>query len=174
MLGITDGLSTIAQGISNEIGDTILNIPQIRPPRSFIRSTIDPTVKVLSNFSLRSCEAQEFIRRKSEDSVYIDDFICDISVTDDSDIIMSEQYVYWVKKEIESNYDNVIVLWSDCWSNIVCALLATPLVEVVLDDGNRVKLACGDVRKSKLVYNAFARNAHKVKEPGFMIPVSIT
>ncbi len=177
VLGITDGISTIAQGLSNEIGDVVLSVPQIRPQRALSRSVTDPTEKVLSSFSMSAAEAQQFVKNHGNENNCIDNFISVIAIDDESQIVLSEMYLFWLKKETlsQNNKDNnnvkKSIWWSEKWKNITCALLASPLIELVLKD-SRLIIPCKDTAKSLLLYNEFFKVAHKFKDPSMIIQVN--
>ena len=165
VLGLADGISSVAKGVANEVGGKFDSMGRKRPPRAFSRSTADPSVLVLSKYDPLAARAQSFVRKHSHKKKKKNDqFVCVACVDETSALIFSEMYLFWEK-------DGEIV-WSCPWENVRCALLAQPLVEILLADSDeRVRIMCRGESRCMKVYDCFVKNAHLLQEPASMCPI---
>jgi hypothetical protein len=165
VLGITDGISAVAKGVANEIGTKFAAVDTKRPRRAFSRSLDDPSVYILSNFDITNAQAQRFVLKYARKKKLKDSFICVAQIDETARLIFSELFLFW---ERESK-----VIWHSPWENIKCALLAQPMVEIVLVNDERVRVVCHGENRCIKLYNSFVQNAHKLCSPADMIPVNI-
>lgn len=165
MLGITDGISYVAKGVANEVGAKFITVGKKRPQRAFTRSSGDSSVLVLSNFDLGAARAQRFVLNNARKKKLKDTFICLASIDETSLLIFSDNYIFWVKEEE--------VIWHSAWKNVQCALLAQPIVEIVLRDGERVRVTCRGESRCLKLYDAFVQNANKVANPEVMFAIGM-
>lgn len=165
MLGITDGISSVAKGVANEIGMKIATVSVKRPRRAFSRSSDDPSVLVLSKFDLVNAKAQKFVVKHARKKNLIDSFICVAQIDESACLIFSELFLYW-EKESE-------IIWYCPWGNIRCALLAQPVVEIVLTNDERVRVVCRGENRCLKLYDSFVQNAHKLSSPADMISINL-
>lgn len=136
VIGISDGLTSVAQGISNQIvqnndmaGNAGIAL-QIRLPRAFKRWDSDLDVKVLVPLNLEAGENQRFVLdRRSMNGGYEDAFVDYVSLgvttvptfTPDGQrkdmqysagaVVISEKFLFWRRQEAKK-------LWGRRWSNI--------------------------------------------------------
>mmetsp|Transcript_8328 Transcript_8328/g.12416 ORF Transcript_8328/g.12416 Transcript_8328/m.12416 type:complete len:461 (+) Transcript_8328:401-1783(+) len=167
VLGFTDGFSSIAKGISNEVGDTLPPASPMRPPRAFIRTTGGITPKVLCPLDMSSAYSQRLVHLNANRKSLTDDFICVTAVDETFQVVFSELFVFLTK-----NYDEVV--WKTEWSNILCVFMETPTtVEILLCSGDRRLIQCKGERRCLKLYKVFCCNAQKVQNPAGMIAESV-
>jgi hypothetical protein len=94
-LGLADGFSSAAAGISNEVAFTV-KVARARPARAFQRSHTDPSVRVLTPLDMTAIEAQEIVRTftdtdkiQSED-VQEDEYIANYKMDNKVHVLLSE------------------------------------------------------------------------------------
>jgi hypothetical protein len=107
VLGIADGLTTIAHGISNEVGD-VASFKYVRPPRTFGRSVSDQGVMILVPVSRPDCFAQEFVRLYAKKKKTTDEYISSFQFNENQ-IILSDQTVFWEQPQ---------GVWKKAWHEI--------------------------------------------------------
>jgi len=126
VLGVSDGLSSVAQGISNQItssdaGNSIAL--QIRPPRALMRWAVDLNTRVLTPLDLDAGYGQKFVLdRRRLYGGYEDAFVAYSSLAEPGhSLIISEKYLYWRRGA---------KLWGRRWTNIshIALLHADPSV----------------------------------------------
>lgn len=169
VLGVTDGITSVAQGISNQVGDVPVRI-QARPPRAFDRSDADVEDLRLIPIDIPAAYAQEFVLKRAREKGYYDSFLCRVPLTsyDAQAAILSETYLYWRRETGK--------LWGRCWGDVSHCLYLNEGVELVLyGAGQRqgLLIKCQDRHHSILLYTALARNAHRMGNPAMVLPVEV-
>ena len=168
VLGVTDGLTSVAQGISNQVGDKICHIP-VRPPRAFERSEADCCDLVLVPLDIRAAIAQEFVLLRAQDKGYKDAFITRISLTnsDAQAVVLSEVYFYWYRENKK--------LWGRAWADISHCVYADEGVHLMMYGPTKeeVLITCGDKKHSLELYSALVRNSHRMGNPSYVLPVEV-
>jgi hypothetical protein len=74
VLGLSDGITSVVQGISNQV-DPALKACHVRPPRALEPSPIDPSYLVIAPLNLEAARAQEFVIKRAKDNRYEDYFL---------------------------------------------------------------------------------------------------
>jgi hypothetical protein len=166
VLGIADGISSIAHGISNELGDSAAT-HQVRPPRTFTRSPHDPSVLILSTLNLSSAEAQHFIKLQAYDRKVSDQYIADLKVKRNSQIILSERFLYWRVK------DTPLVSYS--WSELSHCVFLGEKVGLYLyrSDLIPVLISCRNEDRAVRLYSIFVQHSNLFGNPSMIVPLDI-
>ena len=104
VLGVTDGITSMVEGISNEVGNVKTGgYAHIRPSRTFSISQKNVSMFVLSPVRLDAAEGQQFVNKyATKYQVPNGDTFHDIVVIDGvSDVIFSETFIHY-RREPES------------------------------------------------------------------------
>ena len=161
VLGIADGISSLAHGISNELGDTS-SIHQVRPPRTFSRSIHDSTILILCSLNLTSAEAQVFIKIKAQEKLLNDEYIFDYKVNKNSQIILSEKFIYWRVKE------NPLITLS--WNEISHAVFMGEQIGLYLyNNDSPVLILCKNENRAIQLYSIFVQHSYLFGNPSMII-----
>ncbi len=153
VMGITDGVSAISSGVSNQVtSDTLY--AQVRPVRAMERASTDQEVLTIGRMNVKAAYAQEFVTKRSKAQGYEDTFLS-YTVLDaqaDECIILSETYVYWRRERS---------LWGRTWSNVSHCLFFGAAVGIVLyatqeGKGEIVNVGCYTQEKAVELYEARA------------------
>jgi hypothetical protein len=164
VIGVTDGLTSIAHGISNELSDTAVK-KALRPARTFARSEADPSELVLVPVDLLASRAQAMVLKIADKTGVSDKFV-DCVVLDkatESMVILSEKYLYWcITKE---------KMWSRAWVAVSHVFFEAPqFVIIVLYDSsgqtNNVAIPCPSQKVAVELYQMFFVNAFRMGNPG--------
>eukprot|EP01041_Mallomonas_annulata_P001683 gene1683-3255_t len=169
LLGVTDGLASVAQGISNQVGDSAARL-QARPPRAFERSEADAADLRLVPVDILAAYAQEFVLKRAMERGYKDAFICRVSTHPDGvqAVILSEMYVYWRRQANK--------LWGRSWADISHCLFSDEGVGLMMyGSGSKQSalITCADREHSIMLYTALARNADRMGNPANVVPVEV-
>lgn len=162
VLGLTDGLSTIAMGISNEVGDSVA-ITRVRPSRTFIRSSTDPSVLILTPLNLSAAAAQEYVLAVAKKKKFSDAFLGECVADEGSHIILSENFVYWIRGSAP-----------DCktpWGEIShCSLQGSRVaLHLYKDLARPMLIPCRNAGQAGKLYSEFVACAHLMGNPTAMI-----
>lgn len=167
VIGVTDGITHMAQGISNELSDSVER-KHFRPPRAFARSEADPTELILTRFDASAAYCQAFVIQKAA-RVNIEDTFVGVVLLDkkqETRVILSEKFLYWnVSRER---------LWSRPWTSIShCTLIPPQTVGIITYESagtnSSVPITCKNVTIAAELYEALARNAFRMGNPGGVI-----
>eukprot|EP00595_Chromulina_sp_UTEXLB2642_P002609 CAMPEP_0196768380 /NCGR_PEP_ID=MMETSP1095-20130614/42684_1 /TAXON_ID=96789 ORGANISM="Chromulina nebulosa, Strain UTEXLB2642" /NCGR_SAMPLE_ID=MMETSP1095 /ASSEMBLY_ACC=CAM_ASM_000446 /LENGTH=304 /DNA_ID=CAMNT_0042137889 /DNA_START=62 /DNA_END=979 /DNA_ORIENTATION=- len=71
IMGVTDGIASVAQGVSNQVSDTLI-ISYVRPYRAFERSLSDINDLILVPLSIQAAEAQQYVINLAKSNNYKD------------------------------------------------------------------------------------------------------
>jgi hypothetical protein len=156
VMGITDGLTSVASGISNQVGDASVHV-LVRPARALERSATDASDLVLVPLNLEAAFAQEFVLKRAKTNGYKDAFLCYIPMENPGEaMILSDTYVYWRKPKC---------LWGRTWANISHCFFMGDCIGVVLYGGAEalaaVMIPCGSRQCALRVYAAMAYNVNR-------------
>ena len=171
VIGVTDGITHMAQGISNELSDTVEK-KHLRPPRAFHRSKADPTELILSKLDLTAAFSQSFVLKNAKKNDIKDSFV-DMVILDkstESRVIISECYLFWIISRER--------LWSRSWSSVShCMFLPGQSVGIIVYDRSgkkdTVPITCSDNAVACRLYRALARNSFRMGNPGAIIDADI-
>jgi hypothetical protein len=179
VLGLADGISSLAHGISNELGDSSAT-HQVRPARALARSVHDPSVLLLTPLNLISAEAQHFIKLQAFERHLTDEFIADFKVKRNSQIILTESFLYWRVKETPMVSFN--------WAEISHCVYLGEQVGLYLYGGgshsnnsgtnngtNGMPLAipCRNEDRAVQLYALFVKHAYLFGNPSMIIPLDL-
>jgi hypothetical protein len=186
VLGITDGFTAVAQGVSTEVGG-VQTRARVRPPRAFDRSPTDPTALVLCPLDLQAAHALEFVQTRAKEHSFQDAFVKYVNIGTGRYVILSEKYLYWKRSSSGGRG-----IWGRVWAEVS---------HIAFGDGNArsgrhgVKLALYDrgirpqsrstpfdtgvfietttQRQAVALYQALADNASRLGNPAKVLPVEI-
>eukprot|EP01034_Spumella_vulgaris_P021564 gene21564-27602_t len=168
VMGLSDGLTSVAHGISNQVDPNKIYV-YVRPPRALEPSVIDETSLVIVPLNLEAAFAQEFVMKRAKQSAYEDSFLSYIPLdTRGEGIILSSVYVYWRRAKS---------LWGRVWANISHVVFTPEGVGILLYSGGKngggelVVIPCSNAQTTKRVYSVFASNAHRMGYPSKVVPV---
>jgi hypothetical protein len=170
VLGIADGFSAIAHGISNEVGETI-SYTHVRPSRTFGHSSSDHDILILIPIHRSSCLAQHFVVRYAKKKKTNDIYLASCDINDMSRIILTNQTVFW---------DQQVNLWKKSWSEISHVTLeetSTPpgiaiyLYEDLSMQRSPLLIPCQTKKNSEKVYELFFNHSHLIGNPEVMLPL---
>ena len=189
VLGITDGITSVASGIHNSVTagsensvDSNLNL---RPLRALDRCVTDSSILVVVPYNLEAALAQDFVIKRAKMNKYDDSYISYIPLNSNSaatsansstgrqtigeSIILSDIYFFWKRSHN---------LWGRTWSNISHCILTSFSVCVVLYGGSNgsieyVQIPCAKTSVAIRVYRALEQNASRVGNPTMFLPVDI-
>jgi hypothetical protein len=163
VIGVTDGLTHMAQGISNQLSDTIEK-KHFRPPRAFRRSVADPTELVLPKLDIQAAFSQAFVLNKAA-KLEIEDAFVELVMLDKNAgvrVVLSEKFLYWyISKER---------LWHKPWTSISHCLFIPPqsVGIVVYESSGRnetVPMACTSAAIAAELYRVLSQNAFRMGNP---------
>jgi len=170
VIGLSDGLTSVAQGISNQV-DPAMKTSHVRPPRALEPSAIDPANLVVVPLNLEAAFAQEFIAKRAKQNAYEDSFLRFIPLENKGEaIILSHIYVFWRRKAS---------LWGRVWANISHCVYMNDSVGIMLYSGGKnggaslVTIPCKTAQTAKRVYAALAQNTARMGNPSNVIPIDI-
>lgn len=171
MMGFTDGIASVASGISNTVGDNA-SCDHVRPARAFDRSLSDTSDLIIRPLNLEAAFAQDFVLSRAKHNSYQDTFLTFIPMDlhKDSAVILSEVYVYLRKKTS---------LWGRPWSNISHVVYFPNEVGILMYGGverskpEAYSIACESKAKTIEVYSALANHSHRMGNPSLVIPVDL-
>jgi hypothetical protein len=94
VLGVADGLTSVAQGISNQVSNNVA-VSRVRPPRALECSDADPNVRVVKQLDLDAARAQEFIKTQAKTDNIEDAYEFYIPLGAHETLIASTVHLYW-------------------------------------------------------------------------------
>jgi hypothetical protein len=168
VMGLSDGLTSVAHGISNQVDPNKIYV-YVRPPRALEPSAMDETSLVIVPLNLEAAFAQEFVVKRAKQAGYDDSFLSYVPLeTRGEGIILSSVYVYWRRAKS---------LWGRVWANISHVVFTPEGVGILLYSGGKaggaelVVIPCSNAQTAKRVYSVFAGNAHRMGYPSKVVPV---
>jgi hypothetical protein len=119
VLGVTDGITAVAQGVSSEVGGHEIRV-HVRPPRALDRSPLNPSLLILSPLDLEAAQAQVIIESRAKELHINDTFVKFVSLGLGQYIVLTERFLYWKNSNSNTNNDNdnIQPLWSRAWIDI--------------------------------------------------------
>lgn len=169
VLGISDGISSVASGIQNQVGAASIAV-RVRPARALERSAADVSDSVIVPLNLEAASAQEFLLKRAKSHGYEDSYLLYIPMDNPGEaIILSDIYLYWRRPHS---------LWGRTWANISHCFCSGSAVSVLLYGGSNglselVAIPCGTAARTIRVYAALERNAHRMGNPSNVVPVEM-
>ena len=169
VMGLADGIVTVANGISNQVDPVKIYI-HVRPPRALEPSVIDSSRFIIVPLNLDAAFAQELVLKRAKENKYEDSFISFIPLEKKGEsVILSEVYLFW-RKETS--------LWGRMWANISHCVFMVDAIGIMLYSGGQsgpelVVIPCHAVSTAKRVYTYLSANASKMGNPSNVIPIEI-
>eukprot|EP01041_Mallomonas_annulata_P004154 gene4154-8257_t len=174
VLGVTDGIASITQGISNTVGNVQV-VEQIRPPRVLERLDGDSNDLVLVPLDMHAALAQAYVGQLARKNGVEDVFFSVIRLqaptrgggggaqnTTVEDIILSERYLIWRRGDR---------LWTKAWADISHIQIEDTLVTLHMyagsdNKGDPVTIQCGSTKLAGKLYTELYRHAGRMGNPG--------
>lgn len=100
VIGVTDGIVQVTQGISNQLSDTTVRQP-LRPPRAFGRSPHDPKQRILIPVNKAAAEAQAFVTKRAKKEKYTDAFCACVPIGNHKYVVLSDVYIFVLAVDTE-------------------------------------------------------------------------
>jgi len=170
MIGFSDGIASVAQGISNAV-DINAKTTHVRPPRALQPSVLDSSVLIVVPLNMEAAYAQEFVINRAKRGHYDDAFLCYIPLNNEGEaIILSNIYVYWRRNQS---------LWGRVWANISHCVYMENYVGIMLYTGGTnggaclVLIPCPSKVICRHVYGALAANSARMGNPANVIPLDV-
>jgi hypothetical protein len=172
-LGLADGFSSAATGISNEVGFTS-RATRARPARAFQRSQTDPSVRVLTALDMEACEAQEVIRtyedveKELNDKVVIkDEYIANFKLDNKVSVILSALKImmFHNKKLIRVHF------WSEVSHCFFCPDYVGVLLYSSKRSSNPVKVYFKTRQRGVDLYKGLLHHAYLMGNPPGTLPL---
>lgn len=170
MIGFSDGIASVAQGISNAV-DINARTSHVRPPRALQPSVLDPSVLIVVPLNMEAAYAQEFVINRAKRGHYDDAFLCYIPLNNEGEeIILSSIYIYWRRNQS---------LWGRMWANISHCVYMENYVGIMLYTGGTnggaclVLIPCPSKAICRHVYGALAANSNRMGNPANVIPLDV-
>ena len=170
VLGLTDGITSVASSIQNRVDIPLMTHTIHRPARALEVSSKDSTSLALVPLNLDAAQAKEFITQRAESHRYQDSFIAYIPLDDEGiqSVILSTLYVFWKRKEN---------LWGRTWSNISHCVYQQSTVAIVLYGGGeqnkRAEVPCTKLSYAYKLYTMMFQNSFRMGYPALTLPVDI-
>ncbi|RYH20785.1 hypothetical protein EON65_22470, partial [archaeon] len=122
LVGLTEGMTSIASGLSHQFDPTSKNT-YVRPPRA-LQPIHDPSVLCIVPLNLDAAFAQEFVYKRAREGGYVDSFLSYIQLGGRGEaVILSDLYVYWRKPKS---------LWGRVWANVSHVIYLVDCVGIYL------------------------------------------
>jgi hypothetical protein len=179
VVGITDGLSSLAFGISSQV-DPDFRYNHIRPRRAlepcFFYSSFssscssDMTSLVIVPLSLDAAYAQEFVVKRADDNNYEDSFLSFIPLDNKGEaVVLSTVFIYWTK---ERRATDLIVEWGNVSH---CRWLSGEGVGLMLYSGEeeRITIPCVNKDLMRKVYSNLTLQSHRMGNPSKVVPLDL-
>ncbi len=171
VIGVTDGLTSVAHGISNELSDNVTR-NHVRPPRAFSRSEADPSELILTPLNEVAASAQARVLKAARKAEYSDAFVDAVQLdsTTRSTVILSEKYFWWIiSKERQ---------WTKPWSGIShCTFIQPQSIGVVTYENNGkndiITIPCKGRVIAMQLYEVLVANAFRMGNPTSVVSISV-
>ena len=178
VLGVTDGITSVVEGISNEVGkENTGGYLQIRPRRALMKSKQSKDMYVLCRLDLDAAEAQQFVEKHASKKQLVDgdQYLGSVVIDSKSDVIISEHFVLYRHEPADTPakeqplHPSKRKCLSIAWSTIAHAIIVEGNaygkgMGVELSGVNRVHIfiPCGSRSMTSLVYDLFIQNKEKL------------
>lgn len=181
VLGVTDGITSVTQGISQQVADSAVSMTRVRHARTFERGENDSSILILTPLDLFSCEAQNCILARAKRKGYIDHYVAALSLGFQRSglpradapygVALSEKYVYLLSKNFE-------VVWEQSFSEISHVVFKgnqpRVSIEFVLyqsnsSSGRSREVCCASRYHGVELYKVLARNSQRMGNPSAVV-----
>lgn len=170
LMGVTDGLSSVANGILNQVNVSQMYC-RVRPPRTFETGNADSTKLAIVELNLAAALAQEFVVKRARQNNYEDSFISYIPLEVSGEaVILTTVYIFW--RRVKS-------LWGRVWANVSHCVLLGDAIGIILYTGEftgtpeLVIIPCTTSSCAKRLYASIAVNAARMGNPANIVPVDV-
>lgn len=173
LIGATDGIMSVASGISNSVGDNAI-VSHVRPARALERSLYDIEELIITPLNLEAALAQDFVLSRSKLNNYEDRFLTYVPMSNSQEsIILSEKYLFWRK---------VKSLWGRSWSMISHIVYIPEKFQIGImlycgpskkSEPEAVSIPCGNKLRAMKLYTALAINSFRMGNPSLIIPSNV-
>ena len=178
-LGLADGFSSAATGISNEVGFTA-QVQRARPARALQRSRTDPSVRVLTVVDMAAAAAQDVVRTYHEGDQLLpqqeklsaaavsDVYIANFKLDNNVGVILSELkiMIFHQEKLIRVHY----------WSEVSHCFFSPDYVGVLLYSSKRssnpIKIYFKTKQRGVDLYKGLLHHAYLMGNPPGTLPLS--
>jgi hypothetical protein len=183
VVGITDGLSNLAFGISSQI-DPDFRYSHSRPQRalepSFFDASSDASSSISDNvnrvivpLSLDAAYGQEFVLKRAEDKNYEDSFLSFIPLVNEGEaVILSTVFIYWIQGGRRAFNNTVGIEWANVSH---CRWMQDCCVGFMLYSGKDelISIPCGNKEIMRKVYSALVMNAYRMGNPSKVVSLDL-
>lgn len=166
LVGLTDGVTSIAYGISTEVDPNNIFV-HVRPPRALEPSPLDPSVWIIVPLNLDAAFAQEFVMKRAVQNKYDDRFLSYVPIAHKEEaVILSDVYIFWRRKKS---------LWGRVWANVSHCIPLGNALGIMLYSGalqgkaELVIIPCGTTQVLRRLYTAVAQNVHRMGNPAKVV-----
>jgi hypothetical protein len=169
VLGVADGISTMAIGISKEVGNR-KTCTRIRAARTFERSSTDASDLILVPVDSEAIHAQSFVLERAHNGEFEDAFVAYLKLTKNEFLVLSEVYLYWKRPR---------GLWGRSWSDISHIVFMGQSVGIMLYGRSHtgepvaIVIECRDAVSAEKLYALLAANAFRMGNPSNVVPVEL-
>jgi hypothetical protein len=193
VMGLTDGLSSIATGFSQQIQDPQKVISHVRPPRAFEQvEDRDAAPPVLVKFDLFAAEAQQYIQRRTVAKGYNDEYLASCALgyprssawPEDAPfgVVLSKQFVFLLTRTIHKAWKIGFTELSHVTLLIDAQKGAVDFVSYVgsthsglsvsgKEDGSSRRVECASRAAAIKLYALLAQYAYRMGNPAAVVPV---
>ena len=180
VLGVADGITSVATGLTQQAADAAISVSRARHARTFGRSAHDPSALVLSPIDLFACEAQHYVLRRATRRGYKDQFVASVSLgfmrsslpRQDAayGVVISESYVFLLNKAFEPIWESAL---SDISHVVFKGDKYRASVEFVLYQSGgateRREVACATRSHGLHLYSELAKLAGQMGNPAAVV-----
>jgi hypothetical protein len=170
LMGVTDGISSLANGIVNQVNINKVYC-HVRPPRALDATNTDSMILAISPLNLAAALAQDFVIKRARQNNYDDTFISYIPLeTAGEAVILTSIYIFWRRQKN---------LWGRVWANVSHCVLLGDAVGIILYTAEAsstpelVIIPCASFACAKLLYSSVAVNAFRMGNPTSVVSVDV-
>lgn len=188
VMGVTDGLSSIASGFSQQMQDPNSVVCHVRPQRALEKAELrDDAPLVLGRFDLFAAQAQQYVNKRKVFKSYNDEYLASSTLgyprssTRSAEapfgVALSKQYVFLLTRDIHK-------IWQMAFAELSHVVLIDreqhPAVEFVRYTGagagggakENETVICASKSSALKVYTVLAKFAYRMGNPSAVVPVS--
>lgn len=189
VMGVTDGLSSIASGFSQQMQDPSTIVCHVRPQRALDKLELrDDAPLVLGKFDLFAAQAQQYINKRKVSHSYNDEYLTSSTLgfprtssraaQAPFGVVLSKQFVFLLTREMHK-------VWKMAFAELSHVVLIDneqrPGVEFVRYTGSGAgsggssaneTVLCASKGSALKVYAVLAKFAYRMGNPSAVVPVS--
>ena len=198
VMGVSDGLSSIATGFSQQMQDPLKIVSHIRPARAFeMTEDKDDAPPALCKFDLFAAEAQQYVRRRAIIKTYNDEYLasCTLGFPKNSSrpadalfgVALSKQYIFLLSGTMHKD-------WKITWAELSHVALEIDATSGAVDfvsyagsswgggerasalaagkgDGQSRRIQCANRASAIKLYSTLTRFAYRMGNPAAVVPL---